>query len=341
MRTSYVATKDYHRFTSPESWDFTILPFEPKTFWHSKLTYPLSPQCTIVKYDFRSRIRFRAALKSEGVQICFIDSYSVNASRLQGMGRIDSIVMITLGNYDWDGISDVGAFGLELNFGPSAAQAILNRTFLHFAHSAKDLFGKNRSIVLKPTPAFQRLKHLALRMASIADPITVPTIGNEDEAAFQDSSSLDTAGFNEEALIELSNAALEEVTPAFLLQTNNSSSSRRELALEVERRLWRAPSREADTDVSLDELALQTNASRRTIQLAIQEQFGVGFLTLRKIIRLHQLRMAIRSSGSSNISELGAKFYLSHFGRLSQEYKDLFGVLPSLDLRNARSKTTL
>lgn len=340
LRASFLATREQDRFVSPRDWNMSIYGFEPKNFWYSKTNLPVSPHCEIVRYDFRSRVRFRAELKVPGLQINFIDSYSTTASRLQGVGKIDSIVMITLGGYDWDGISDIGALGIEINFDEAATRRILTEDVMSYIGACGAFFGVKRSIVVRPTQASLRLKELALHLLAALDRDTGIIFDDEQSSAEQSSLGIPSglAGasrFNEDTLIEMSGNLFSELLDAPRVGGRIAGLARRDLALRIEQFLWEPPfSRHADNDVSLDELAQRFGASKRTIQISLQEQFGLGFVSLRKLIRLHQLRRVIRlKRDNEKIGVLGAQFYLSHFGRLSKEYKDMFGVLPSVDLK--------
>jgi len=84
------------------------------------------------------------------LQLNFIDSYSTVEARLQGFGKIDSILMIRIGGHDWDGLSDVGALGIELNFSEALADQILAQEALIGIKNMGKLFGSGRSLVVKP-----------------------------------------------------------------------------------------------------------------------------------------------------------------------------------------------
>lgn len=342
LKAQFMATCDQDRFLAPSGWDFTIYSFDPKNFWYSKTNLPVSESCEIVRYDFRSRVRFRAGQKKNGLQINFIDSYSTTASRLQGMGKIDSIVMITLGGHDWDGISDVGALGIELNFDEDATGRILSDQARFSLEMMAGVFGSKRSVVVRPSRAALRLKELALHFLGEFDKgagVVYDDYGSSAEHPSLSIPSLldDLSGFGEQTLLEMSRNVVEEISLGDMAGERLSSATRREIALKVEQILWESPlARDSDRDVDLNEICEQFKISRRTVQVTLQEQFGVGFVALRKMVRLHQLRAAIRSErGVKTVSGLGASFYRSSFGRLSAEYKDMFGALPSADLKGA------
>lgn len=101
--------------------------------------------------------------------------------------------------------------------------------------------------------------------------------------------------------------------------------------------LWNPPFH-VDDDFSgtLEEFAAIFKVKPRTIQIAIQEQFGVGFVALRRLIRLNQIRKAIlQTKGEVKLSTLASEYRL-HFGRLSKEYRELFGKNPSHEVMAIR-----
>jgi transcriptional regulator GlxA family with amidase domain len=138
----------------------------------------------------------------------------------------------------------------------------------------------------------------------------------------------------EDALIEMARNVLDELvhSPNDLIPVRKSD--RRKIALKVEKLIWQIPDiRNCDEDINLTDLAKLLGISRRTIQLALQEEFGVGFVTLRKTIRLYQLRSDIVIGKGRNISDIATGYFFSHFGRLSGQYKSFFGYLPSKEFR--------
>ncbi len=330
---TFQSTKDQDEFISPEGWDFRIYSLEPKQFWFSKTTLPVLDGFRIVRYDFRGRVRFRVAMNAPKLQINFIDSYSTAESRLQGRGKIDSVIMITVGGNGWDGLSDVGALGIELNFDEAAAEALLSPEIMP---AFKEGIGGQRSMVAPVSRVAGHLKAAAMRYLEILDrkedlerlmvpgsrvPHTSIDLGPA-LASDRDQAKL--------TLMEMCKNVLDEIATVRPLDTHIGSLGRREVALKVERMLWEPPFlHDDDFECTLEELEEHLRVSRRTIQLAVQEQFGIGFVALRRLIRLTQVRRAILATeGGVNISRIATDHGL-HFGRLSKEYFELFGIRPS------------
>ena len=88
-----------------------------------------------------------------GLQLNFIDSSLTLETRSQGIGKIESILMITTDGHDWDGLSDIGAHGLNLTFSETLASQILAPEVLFAMENMGKLFGSGRPIVVRPSTA--------------------------------------------------------------------------------------------------------------------------------------------------------------------------------------------
>jgi len=340
MLATFLSAKDQEHFRSPQGWDFTIYGLKPKEFWFSKVELPIADGCEIVRWDFRGPIRFRAVMQEPKLQVNFIDSYSTVGSRLQGRGKIDSVVMITSKNHAWDGLTDVGAVGIEINFDEVAAASVLTPDLKRLLTGG---LSRERSIIAPVTSAGQRLKSLAMRYLSLVDRNPELSDASLMETALQPTHinlqayMSDSADLRGSTLIEMARNVIDEAAGADFSAPEVSSQKRREIALKIEHLLWHPPFLlDDDFGATLEEFAALFRVKSRTIQIAIQEQFGMGFVALRRLVRLTQLRRAILSSkGRSNLSMLAADHRL-HFGRLSKEYREMFGLRPSHEMSAVR-----
>jgi AraC-like DNA-binding protein len=115
-----------------------------------------------------------------------------------------------------------------------------------------------------------------------------------------------------------------------------SSQRRRELAIAVERLLWENPQSAHLRRLSLDDAARRFGCSRRSIQMALHEQLGLGFAALKRAIRLQQVDAALAANPRSvAIAQLARAHEFNHLSRFSCQYREMFGVLPS-ERRSAR-----
>ena len=88
--------------------------------------------------------------------------------------------------------------------------------------------------------------------------------------------------------------------------------------------------------LSVEQLAIAAGVSERTLRDAFQHYFGVGPVQYLNMRTLHQIRRALKTADPSRatVSDIATQFGVWHFGRLAQDYRFLFGELPSQTLRH-------
>ena len=119
---------------------------------------------------------------------------------------------------------------------------------------------------------------------------------------------------------------LASAEPAWVAASVGTASRRRALALAAEELIWSQP----DQVLSLTSICDTLNTSVRTLQLAFQEQFGVGFQAFVRAVRLHQARSSIVRFGDRlTITEIATQHGFWQLGRFTQYYRQLFGCKPS------------
>lgn len=86
-----------------------------------------------------------------------------------------------------------------------------------------------------------------------------------------------------------------------------------------------------DASVGIETLCHELGVSRRTLQYCFQEQVGMNPVAYLRAQRLNGVRQMLKESHS--VTEAATAWGFWHFGHFSQEYKKLFGELPSDTLR--------
>ena len=84
-------------------------------------------------------------------------------------------------------------------------------------------------------------------------------------------------------------------------------------------------------DITIESLVQQFDISYKTLENSFKSLFGITpkhFLVLLKLNHAHEDLLLLELE-STNISDIAMKWGFSHFGRFSENYKALFGVLPS------------
>lgn len=105
---------------------------------------------------------------------------------------------------------------------------------------------------------------------------------------------------------------------------------------EIIRRAHDWIDRQGSEPITLDELALATRVSARTLHNAFHEQFG---LSPKRFLRLRQLNAAraeLRQADPTRtrVADVMARLGVWEWGRFSSEYRALFGELPSQTLQS-------
>ena len=86
--------------------------------------------------------------------------------------------------------------------------------------------------------------------------------------------------------------------------------------------------------ISIDDLAKSAGVSKRTLEYAFAERFGVSPKEYLMILRLRGLRLELRDSSPARakVSEIASHWGFWHMGQLAADYRKRFGELPSQTL---------
>lgn len=89
--------------------------------------------------------------------------------------------------------------------------------------------------------------------------------------------------------------------------------------------------------VTVTDLCVALNVSRRTLQYSFQDVLDINPVRYLKVIRLNHARRDLRANCSAEITvgDIAAKWGFWHLGRFSSEYRQMFGELPSVTLKNS------
>ena len=88
----------------------------------------------------------------------------------------------------------------------------------------------------------------------------------------------------------------------------------------------------------VEDLCRAAGVSERTLRVVFQETFGLGPIRYLRHRRLHLVRAALRTADPSRetVARVAAEFGFWEFGRFAQDYKRLFGELPSQTLNRTK-----
>jgi len=139
-----------------------------------------------------------------------------------------------------------------------------------------------------------------------------------------------------EDLLELLRLTLQSAVAPGEAELRAPHPRRRELAISIEEWLWRRIDDPAAPSVTLAAAARELKVSVRSIQLAVEEYFGVSFVHFARLARLHQVHGALVLGQVTNVSEAATRHGFWHLGRFSRYYREVFGQPPSQTVRGAR-----
>ena len=92
-----------------------------------------------------------------------------------------------------------------------------------------------------------------------------------------------------------------------------------------------------DEPVTITDLCLTLNVSRRTLQYSFKDLLDINPIRYFKVIRLNNARRDLRARNvdETTVGDIAAKWGFWHFSRFSSEYCQMFGELPSVTLQNS------
>ncbi len=129
---------------------------------------------------------------------------------------------------------------------------------------------------------------------------------------------------NSDVILTLAEQCLIAACDGAVEQWSLGALRRRNLAIQTEDLLLGTKG-----DLELNEVAKKLDCSRRLLQLALQQTFGIGFVSLKRFIRLHQLRHTLLNGDGGLLADLAVAHGFFHLGRFAKHYRDVFGTLPS------------
>lgn len=288
----------------------------------------LSEDVSMVETDFlEGHIKVGGVIASGRLAIGFYHSSQV--SRLSGKTLDTRQMAISYNGCAWDAVSRAPAGGVVIYFAENATRSIVSDTAHSFLMEAgRTSAGARLADVRRPTPIGEKLEHAVRSSIKLAE--------NDDGLDGEEKMS----AWIGEDLLSLAACVIDDIADGATETTTRGEANRYELAAEIEKLLWVEPESLAASSLTLDGIALKFGCSRRQVQMAILENFGVGFTELKRCIRLQQSFDAVNERDRyRNISSIAHAYDFEHLGRFSKYYREMFGVLPSAHLREAWGKS--
>lgn len=94
-----------------------------------------------------------------------------------------------------------------------------------------------------------------------------------------------------------------------------------------------------DEPITIPDLCLALNISRRTLQYSFESVLGINPVAYLRAIRLNRVRRALKENDAltpMTVADIAARWGFWHLSKFSANYKAMFGELPSATLRESR-----
>ncbi len=240
--------------------------------------------------------------------------------RLSGVPVTQRLVVVSPPSVQFEGSTQVEGCGYDVVVRGPAHAALVGAGF-----PGSPLLTPGRTaVVMNETPVAEGLRHTIQGYFSL--------LAQREELAL-DPERLRRA---REDHLEMVRLTLLSVSAAGEEELRAPHPRRREIAIALEEWLWRQIDDPAAAPVTLAAASRELGVSVRTIQLAIEEHFGVSFVRFGRLARLHQVHGALVLGLVTSVSDAATRHGFWHLGRFSRYYREVFGQPPSKTARGAR-----
>lgn len=242
-----------------------------------------------------------------------IGIFTGDGLRLQGSAIRAPHVCVTPPGARWDAASSRGGHWQAVHLsGPRLRDLMGDSTAAHIAALAE--IGQGGTITVAPTDKARAL-HELLRDLLRA--------GGAPERKGADASQAI------EKLKLLAGAVVKEILAGESERLVRAAPRRAQVARASAGMIWANVQSGTVNGIELDDVASALGVSRRTVQLAFSEYFGVSFRTMHHAARLHRAHVMIRAQGHElSVTQIATRCGFAHLGRFSRYYQRMFGRLP-------------
>jgi AraC family ethanolamine operon transcriptional activator len=147
--------------------------------------------------------------------------------------------------------------------------------------------------------------------------------------------ALATRSYDERALRQLRDEVLIEWIEALPANVDMSVLPNLERRKKLVNRACELMLAHADEPLSILEVCSHVGTSRRKLNYCFQDVLGTTPIKYLRSLRLNGVRRALRhASVEDSVQDLAARWGFWHLSQFAQDYKRLFGELPSATLRS-------
>ena len=242
-----------------------------------------------------------------------IGLFTGDGLRLQGSAIRSPHVCVTPPGARWDAASERGGHWQAVHLsGPSLRDLMGESTAAHVAALAE--IAQGGTITVAPTETARALHEVLRELLRAGGTADRKSSGSPAMIA---------------KLKSLSGAVVKEILTGEAERLARSAHRRAHVARAAAGMIWANVQSGTVNGIELDDVARALGVSRRTVQLAFTEYFGVSFRTLHHAARLHRAHVMIRAQGHElSVTQIATRCGFAHLGRFSRYYQRMFGRLP-------------
>ena len=245
-------------------------------------------------------------------------------AKFLGYTSKEDLMSLSFSGSSWDAIVDAPAESFSLQTNSEITEAIIPKENAELLQKIMRRTGRLEALILPLTPEGQTLLQAIKKGINLAKSTSLEAEVSEK------------INWLEQDLIELSCVLMDQFLFSDVISLPGGKLTKRKIAQDIEEMLWQDPT-DSEFEISLDTLVNHFNYSRRQIQMAIEENFGIGFVAFKRLIRLYQAHQKLKEKPKKvQIQEIARNYEFLNHGRFSGYYKEMFGIEPLKMTKNLK-----
>ena len=250
--------------------------------------------------------------------------FKIENSKVLSHSFKEDLMSLAFSGSSWDATINAPAESFSLQINSLVTQTILPKENAELLKKRMSITGKCEALILPLKPEAEILLHALKQGIHLAK-------SNASEVE-----TSETLIWLEQDLIELASVVLDQFLTSEPVSLPGGQLTKRKIAQNIEEMLWQDPT-DSEIEISLDTLVDHFNYSRRQIQMAIEENFSIGFVALKRIIRLYQAHQKLKEKPKRvQIQQIARDYEFLNHGRFSGYYKEMFGIEPLKMTKNLK-----
>jgi AraC-like DNA-binding protein len=250
--------------------------------------------------------------------------FKIGNSKVLSHSFKEDLMSLSFSGSSWDATINAPAESFSLQTNSLVTETILPKENAELLKKKMSITGKYEALILPLNPEAQ---------------ILLQALKQGIHLAKSNASEVETSEkliWLEQDLIELTCVVLDQFLTSEPVFLPSGQLIKRKIAQNIEEMLWQDPA-DSEIELSLDALVDHFYYSRRQIQMAVEENFGIGFVALKRIIRLYQAHQKLKDKPKRvQIQQIARDYEFLNHGRFSGYYKEMFGIEPIKMTKNLK-----